>query len=527
MMGFNLRSRQPGYAASEEEIVAFVDQVKAGRGGADRLVPFLHYAHPIYNSRSRNATLRLRGWILEAFLYTGLPDAAVSVVLDELESSTSPFVVAASARALRGFDSPSAAFAPFLLKAIKNIRLIDDYMTFKVYKPQWPLEESTTAVREILMTFRWLGHQTQEIFPQLMALEQDPYFSEANKRALRETLIDIERSPVREDCCSIMTFGTAKKIGNFKKMKISQVVVEDHDNRIIGYDELFSGSVSVLLLFYTRCDNTNRCSRNVTRLGKLQQLLREKVPSSRVRLVALTYDPEYDFSFRTKPYCTNRGLMPGDDCRVGRVVNGMDTLLEYLGAGVSYNEGLLNSHTTDLYVLDEMGRVVRRVPGIEWDNEILAGELEAQQLRKVTNGGWSSSVMSVVVSTLLVFFPKCPFCVAAYLSMLGITQIEFFAVRSWMIPFLGVMLVINLGALFWMAWKRKWFLPFYLSCVGAAMAVVSSVGIGGFTFPAYIWLVLMAAGSLLNGVPGGFMRKVRLPKLPLYHIGTQADKTTL
>lgn len=513
--------------APEEEIVAFVDQVKAGRVSVDRIVPFLHYAHPIYMGRSKNATFRLRGWILEAFTYAGLPTSAVAHVLDELESSINPFVVAASAKALRGFESQSSQFAPFLMKAIRNIRLVDDYITFQTYKPRWPLEERTTAVREILITLRWLGWQAKDVIPQLKDLEQDPYFSERNKRQLRETIEHIERSPIREDCCSLKISGARGKSGSVKRQRLSEILVEDQENRIVSYDELFSGSVSVLLLFYTRCENTNRCSRNVTWLGRLQQMIRERTSKLNIRLVALTYDPQYDFSFRSKAYCVNRGLLPDYDCRVGRVINGMDTLLKYLGAGVNYNGSLLNSHCTDLFILDKSGNLVRRIAGFEWDNVKLLDELEAVAAKKNSKSTWGNNISSVVLSSVLVFFPKCPLCAAAYLSMLGITQMEFFALRAWMIPVLIGLLIINLGALFWMARRRKWFLPFYVSSAGAGIAIISAFGPGALVVPAYVWLALLLMGSLLNAIPRETLRKVRLPKLRLYSIGAGANKTTV
>jgi protein SCO1 len=512
--------------SSEEEIAAFVDRVKDGRN-AQKLLPFLDYAHPIYKGRSKNATLRLRGYIIEAFAHTGLPASAIAFVLDELESSISPYVVAAAAKALRRGDRTSANASPFLLKALKNVRMGDDQLTFKTYKPHWPIAEHTTATKEVLITLGWLGNQAKEVLDELKVLEKDPCSSPSFKQLLQETILSIEQSSVGDDCCAVHTFSMSKKAGSYNSERLSRVQLQDENDQTVSYEELLTGAVSVLLLFYTRCDNPNRCSRNVTRFGQLQRMVQEKDLDANIRLIALTYDPEYDFSFRTRAYCGHRGFLPGGNSHISRVTRGWDDMRDYLNPNANYNDGLLNSHTTDLFVLDKRGKVAKRISGIEWENEKVIGILVDLLAKETKQVGWINNFMSVIVSAVLVFFPKCPFCVAAYLSMLGISQVQFFTIKAWMIPMLGAMLLINLGALLWMAWKRRWFLPFYVSLAGAAMAAASAISKDEVIFPAYVWIALIATGSLLNGIPRGLMTKIRWPKLKLYAMGNTQKKTSI
>ena len=62
----------------------------------------------LYDGRSANATIRMRGYILAAFEQTGLPEAALPYVLEELENGRDAYLTAGAARALRGLDTPTS-----------------------------------------------------------------------------------------------------------------------------------------------------------------------------------------------------------------------------------------------------------------------------------------------------------------------------------------------------------------------------------------------------------------------------------
>jgi protein SCO1 len=156
----------------EETFAERVDEVRQSPERRDALVQLLPERISLYDGRSANATIRMRGYILAAFEQTGLPDAALPYVLEELENGRHAYLVADAARALRGLDTPTSRVVPFLFKAVENIRYIDDALTFESYKPRWPITNYTTALTEIFRTFGWLGTHAKSVLPDLEAMRK-------------------------------------------------------------------------------------------------------------------------------------------------------------------------------------------------------------------------------------------------------------------------------------------------------------------------------------------------------------------
>ena len=96
-------------------------------------------------------------------------------------------------------------------------------------------------------------------------------------------------------------------------------------------------------------------------------------------------------------------------------------------------------------------------------------------------------------------FPKCPFCLAAYASALGITGMNAFLLTAWAKYLLAAGLAVNLFVLWRMCRKRNWYLPFYISCAGAAVVIAGALDMHRPVINVGIVLVLLA--SLMNGVP--------------------------
>jgi protein SCO1 len=90
----------------EETLAELVDAVKHSPECRDVLVQLLPERLSLYDGRSANATVRMRGYILAAFEQTGLPDAALPYVLEELENGRDAYLVAGATRALRGSRQP-------------------------------------------------------------------------------------------------------------------------------------------------------------------------------------------------------------------------------------------------------------------------------------------------------------------------------------------------------------------------------------------------------------------------------------
>ncbi|HKX85118.1 MAG TPA: hypothetical protein VJL37_00490, partial [Flavobacterium sp.] len=88
--------------SSEENIAAFVDEVRANPELRNELCSLLREGHALYKGRGTQECIRLRGYILAAFEVTGLPPAALIFALEDLYNTRSAYLIAGAAKAIRG-----------------------------------------------------------------------------------------------------------------------------------------------------------------------------------------------------------------------------------------------------------------------------------------------------------------------------------------------------------------------------------------------------------------------------------------
>lgn len=363
----------------EERIATLVDTVIQDPQHRDRLIELLPEQSLLYAGRGTNATTRIRGYTLAAFERVGLPDAALPYVLEELESGRDAYLVAAAAKALRGLERPTSSVVVFLLKAIANIQYRDDAVSFDCYRPQWPMPSHTTAMEEIIKTCAWLGALAGSALPALQALSQDPHAVPASAREILEAILT---GPAAADthCCAAPVDPDAPvgldvtvqplplTVSAHRRDRAIPVDVEleDQDGRRLTCGEFFVGRPSVVVFFYTRCDNPNKCSLTVSKLARLHAARRDGGLDGRVRTAAITYDPGYDLPPRLSAYGRNRGVVFGTDDRFLRAATGFDVLSDYFELGVNFGPVLVNRHRTELFVLDRNGRVAATFARLQW-----------------------------------------------------------------------------------------------------------------------------------------------------------------
>src|SRR5881394_3020859 len=104
-------------APSESEFAALVDTLAADPASRGQLTDLLRENHPVYQQRGAATIVRMRGWVLLAIARATLPDTALIFVIEELDTGTDGYLVAAAARALRSYPRPAEAFAPFVMRA--------------------------------------------------------------------------------------------------------------------------------------------------------------------------------------------------------------------------------------------------------------------------------------------------------------------------------------------------------------------------------------------------------------------------
>ena len=91
---------------------------------------------------------------------------------------------------------------------------------------------------------------------------------------------------------------------------LHEVTIQDHDGRILPLADYLGRADTVVAFFYTRCQNPNKCSLTITKLGDLQRRL-DDLGMAGIQLAAITYDPGFDLPDRLAAYARARGMILG------------------------------------------------------------------------------------------------------------------------------------------------------------------------------------------------------------------------
>lgn len=371
-------SRHVSGAMPEPQFAALVDGIAADAGRRDQLLDLLREDHALYRERSAAAVVRMRGWVLLAMERAGVSDTVLAFVLEELDSGTDPYLVAAAARTLRAYRRPGARLVPFVMGALANIRYRDEPISFEAYGAYAMSVAGTSAVRELLLTLAWLGPHATGAVPELEALRAPGGLParlrgdvECALRAIRDAPDHNAAAGAMEradtpSCCGAQV-PTAERSRRFTK--IDQVLLEDHAGDRIGFKAFFRGQPSIVAFFYTRCDNPMRCSLTIAKLARTQRLLEAEGEgvADRIRTAAITYDPAFDLPGRLRAYGQDRGFTLDADHRLFRAVAGNDALQRHFGLGVNYVGSLVNRHRIELYILDTQARIAASFERLRWD----------------------------------------------------------------------------------------------------------------------------------------------------------------
>ena len=442
----------------EEDLASWVASCPRAHVPRAALVTLLPEQHRLYAGRSTNETARIRGFILAAFERVGLPEAALPYVLDELQNGNDAYLVAAAAKALRGADAPAdvAFAAAFLHTARENIRYADAPVTFDVYKPSRPVERSTTAADEIRKTIEWIGEV---------------------------------------DCCAVPASSRPSR----RTLRVESLELEDQDGRHVRFGEFFSGKPSVVVFFYSRCDNVRKCSLTVTKLAALQRELTARGLDGRVRLTGITYDPHFDLPPRMKSYGLARGVEFGENVRFFRALECFDDLRSAFDLGVNYIGAIVNRHRIELYVLDPRGRIARSFTHLTWSERDVAAEIE----RLLRGRPWQNAAraaMASLASILIALLPKCPLCLGAYASALGLSGLQIVPHRTWLLPAALILVLAHLVTMGRRAMRTSRFAPLGASAAGTLVLMAGSVV---WSMPAlsFAGAALMIAGAAMNATP--------------------------
>jgi protein SCO1/2 len=511
------------FDTAEQSEARFVELVGARAGDSSQrrlLAELLREDHPFYHQRSAATVVQMRGWVLLALARTGISDQELPFILEEFDAGMDAYLVGAAARALRSYSHPSAALIPFVMRALVNVH--DEPLSFEGYGEYATHDTGTTPIRELLAVLAWLGPHARTALPELASLRTQPGRLSSKQRAELDRVIAVIRGADHNEteCCTLPP-GLGQRWWATSEREDTQTVeailFEDQDGIPIRFREFFHGRISIVVFFYTRCDNPWKCSLTITKLARVQQLLQKHALADQIQTAAITYDPSFDIPRRLCEYGRDRGLRFDAHHRMFRAVKDFSALRDHFNLGVNFIESLVNRHRIELYILDNEGRVSCRFERLLWDEfQVVARGTEvlrenaADCAAKCTSASSvepsaipvrthvAVTVLGTLASLAWVVFPKCPMCWAAYLSVFGI-GIRQIPSPSKMEPLLAAMMLINLISVGLRAWATRRMSGFYLVCTGSMAIILSKIVVSWSDVA--IWGVgLTLAGTLWNAV---------------------------
>lgn len=503
-------------ALSESEFAVMVDTLAEAPASRELLLDMLREDHPHYNQRGAAAIVRMRGWIWLALARAPLPEPALLYVLEELETGLDPYLMAAAARALRAYPHPHESFAPFVLRGITNIRNHDEPISFEQYGAYAESEIGTSPLRELLETLIWLGPCAHAIKSDIAALRTNPdglpskWWPDIDRalQALREGIA--RPASATQTCCKwpdgfrqILRWSPDRQQQNDA---MRSVIFEDQAGKSVTFPEFFFGQPSIVVFFYTRCDNPLKCSLTITKLAHVQKLLTVKGLGQQIRTAAITYDPAFDLPERLRVYGQDRGVSMSSQHRLLRVRQGEYAVQQYFKLGVNFIESLVNRHRIEVYVLDAEGRIAVSFERLHWEEDQVVAR--ACEILRESVSPLSSAMLlpqrkattpmfGPLAALAVAFFPKCPICWAGYLSMFGIAGLERIPYSPWLLPILVILLLVNLGSAWVQGHATKHWEGFALVTAGSFCLCVLKLGFG-WSMGAPLGVGLTILGSFLT-----------------------------
>ncbi len=342
---------------AEKQVQHCVDSVDRGIEPVDCLVDFLKEQHTINDQQSRAAIIRMRGWILYAFSRHGIPENALPFILEELESGIDPYTIAAAAKALKKAERQHWLM-PYLHKALKNVQYRDDIVCFSKYGAYSTDINESTARDEIERTLAYF-EKRQGQTTEVETLERVHCCDNGN------TPVDIEAvgKTVEKSCC--IQHNSDRLVGSGGE--ISACRLEDHQGRITTFEAFFSNAPTILVFFYTRCENPHKCPQTMAKLSQLQKAIGEQT----IQTAAISYDPKYDNPQRLLAYAQSFGLQTTEQHRLFRTLDSFELVQQYLDLGVGRTGSVVNRHQIEAFVLDARGNVVLAAQRLQWSTQKL------------------------------------------------------------------------------------------------------------------------------------------------------------
>ena len=361
--------------STEEEIGKALDRIRKGELSRNLLVDLLSERHNVYIERPSYQMSRIKGYALASFLDVGLPDSAMNFVLDELQNGKNAYMVGSAARGLRGAKQPRALYVNFLIQAVYNLKYHDNSFDLSVFKADWPLKKPSNGRLEIFKTFQWLKGYAKGAVPELKSfLNNREDFTPEMRDEIQKTIEVIEQDQRELDlsCCKVEGKSTSSISWLWKGMRnirnIENLSVQNEDGLIQPLEDVIDQKPTVVVFFYTRCMNPNKCTLTINKIGWLQNELVQRGLENKVNLLAFTYDPNYDTPSKMRIFGENRGIRFGSNTHVLRTrPEEFGVISDFFQLGVNHVASTVNQHRLELFILNQYGSIETTYTRLQWE----------------------------------------------------------------------------------------------------------------------------------------------------------------
>jgi len=359
----------------------------------------LSYEAAIYQDRDKWEVLRLRSYILLTLGEIGFPDSAIPFLEDALayvDERMNAVELASAIKVVGNLGVEGSRFGESIISAYNRI-FSDEEFSLKNYELGFSKDEATTTQLEIVRSIGKICNKKDDYAIKFLnsVLGSSDDFG-VDKRVVDEAQRSLNIiSQKKSDKGISKTFSRFCSCNKKKRSVETPAILNgtEHNPYIEAKDrkEVINKNISLtdhnglkreftelidrptlLTFFYTRCQNDAKCSATISQLASLQNHLSNLSLNNKVKLVAITFEPQHDSPDLLKRYLTDRGVKLGNEAMAIKLdTESHQALLKELVIPVGYNSGWVNSHGIEAVLMDRDKRIVRKYNSLFWNTSEL------------------------------------------------------------------------------------------------------------------------------------------------------------
>jgi len=362
----------------------------------------LPYQADIYPERDKWHVLRLRAYTFSTLSDIGFTQSAMPMLTDALayvDERMSALEFGAVARLVGTMGEKGRPFIPHLL-GILGERFAEEEFSLERYELEFPRKEATTVQIEVLRSLAGICNSKDEqaltvlnsILNTSKQSSMDPRLQQEAKKSLdainarteSENPIKWFRSMVQKSKSGTLKAENAEESRSIwqlpnqrlRLLSLDVATVIDQEGETYPMSRLADKPI-LLVFFYTRCQNARKCAATIAQLAMLQREMIARGWEDKARLIAITFEPEFDTPKRLKQFTVDYGMVHGSNARAISIEEkSHNYLLKELDTPVCYNSGWVNSHGIEAVLLDANGRIARKYSSLGWDNTVVLDDFQ-------------------------------------------------------------------------------------------------------------------------------------------------------